>query len=481
MPRKVAKMSSMRAPSQRAYEASATGRRLGEWDAPALSPTRAATTELDLIRRRSRAATRNNPWISKALESSIATIVGTGIIPRPQTKNKKFNKDLLELWGDYSPLADLNSAMGAYGIQYISERAVEESGEVFIRIIRKRADKNLPVPLQFQVVEADLCPLSLNRKAPNGNEIISGIEVDKNGTMVAVWLYQRHPSEGLTSLNDVVRVAAANIIHLFKADRPGQLRGVPKGVQSMVRAHVFDKYDDAELGRKEARANFTGIIKRPDYGPEDYKFDPISGEPISSDDNDVPILEMETGTFPSLLPGEDLTLFTGDDAGRGYKDYQHYQLLASAAGWGIPYQHMTGDYTEINDRLWRAIMNQYQREVEQYQHLSLIPQLCRRMWNEFVQRAIISGAIDYPITFADNPHERFRCHHHPQAQKHIHPVQDVQAKVMEIDNRLNSRQKVIDETKGESIEEIDRQIAEDAARDEKLNLKTEDSENVKST
>ncbi len=462
---------------QRAYEASATGRRLGQWDSPELSPTTAATTELDLLRRRSRAATRNNPWISKAIKSSVATIIGTGIVPRPMTSDKGFNLGLLELWEDYQPVADVNAGGGAYAIQKNVERAVEESGEAFVRIIRKRSTSSaLPVPLQFQVLEGDFCPLSLNREVSNGNRIVSGIEVDKNGVMVAVWLYPRHPSEGMVDMNKLVRVVAANIIHVFEPTRPGQLRGVPKGVQSMVRAYVFDKYDDAELGRKEARANFTGVIRRPDYGSEDFKFDPISGDPLTTDDGDLPMLEMETGTFPSLLPGEDLTLFNGDDAGRGYKDYQHYQLLATAAGWDIPFQHLTGDYTEINDRLWRAISNQYQREVEQYQTTVIIPQLCRRMWNEFVQRAIISGAIDYPSSMADNPHHHLRCKHRPQAWKYIHPVQDVQAKVLEIDNRLTSRQKVVDETKDDSIEEIDRQIAEDSYHGEKLNTKDNDND-----
>ena len=456
---------------QRSYEASSNGRRLGQWDAPELSPTQAASSELDLIRRRSRAGTRNNPWIARAVKAAVANEVGTGIVPRPSSKSKSFNKKLLELWRDFEPLADINGEGGVYAIQRLAVRARKESGECFVRIIRKRSDRNLPVPLQFQLLEADFCPTYLNRETENGNRIMSGVEVDSNGKPVAYWLHKFHPSDSITSLNDLVRVKSDDIIHHFIPDRPGQLRGVPVGTQSMVRAYVFDKYDDAELGRKEARAHFTGVIRRPDYSADDYKFDPISGDPISKDQSDVPMIEMETGTFPNLLPGEDITLFGGDDAGRGYKDYQHYQLLGIAAGYGIPYQMVSGDYTEINDRLWRAIVNQYQREVEQDQQMCTIPQLCRRMWVEFVDRAIMSGAIDYPSVTGDfNRFDYSRAEFRPQAWKYIHPVQDVQAKVVEVENGFTSRQKVVDESRGDSIEEIDRQRKEDKDREVKLGL-----------
>ena len=161
------------------------------------------------------------------------------------------------------------------------------------------------------------------------------------------------------------------------------------------------------------------------------------------------------------------------------KNYQNHQLLGIAAGWDVPYQLTTGDYTGINDRLWRAITNQYQREVEQDQGLSIIPQVCRRMWIEFVDRAIMSGAIDYPTSFADNRFDYIRAEHRPQAWKYINPVQDVQAKVTEVDAGFVSRSRIVDEGRGgESAAEVDRQRAEDKAREEKLKLTNEESGDV---
>jgi len=460
---------------QRAYEASSTGRRLGQWDAPALSATNAVTTEIDILRRRQRASIRNNPWISHGLKADVANETGTGIIPRPTTSDDRFNKEILELWNEYNAYADITGHLGAYGIQAQAVRSRKESGESFILIHRQRSNRNIPCPVQFQVIESEMCPAWYNKDLGDGsNRIVSGVEVNGYGRPVAYWMYKENPDELLVSRNsyDLVRIKADDVIHHFIPNRPGQLRGEPQGVQASVRAYVYDKYDDAELGRKESKANFTGVIRRPDYGENDYKFDPISGQPLTKDDNDAPQVELETGSFPNLLPGEDITVFDGDDAGRGYRDFQWHQMLGISAGWDIPYQIMTGDYTLINDRIWRAVMNQYHREVEQVQDLYVIAQICRRMWNEFVDRAILSGIVKAPLDNG-NKFNRLRCKHRPPAWKHIHPVQDVQAKVLEIDNGLTSRQKVVDETKSESVEEIDRQRSEDNKREEDLGLNFE--------
>lgn len=116
-------------------------------------------------------------------------------------------------------------------------------------------------------------------------------------------------------------------------------------------------------------------------------------------------------------------------------------------------------------------MNQYHREVEQVQDLFVIAQVCRRMWMEFVNRAILSGAVKKP-SFSNN-FEHLRSLHRPQAWKHIHPQQDVAALQAEVEAGFTSRQSVIDKRYNESAEEVDRQREEDQKREEKLGLKQE--------
>lgn len=458
----------------RAYEASATGRKLGGWDAPELGPNKAATAEVEFIRRRMHSLIRNNPWLSRGLKADIANEIGTGIIPRSKAPNKAFRLAMRELWNDYIPHADASGILSAYGIQWQAARARKESGEVFVRIRQRKLSDGLPIPVQFQVLEAAFCPVNLNKTASNGNDITSGIEIDSAGKRVAYWMYKKHPHEGMMDFSGLVRVPAEQIIHHYVPLRPGQMRGDPNAVQAMVRAHVFDKYDDAELTRKETRSQFTGVIHRPDYGEIDYQYDPISGLPIATDGEGIPMLDLETGTFPSLLPGENIELFNGDETGAGYEDFQRRQLLAVAAGQDVPYELTTGDYRGINDRVWRAIMNQYRKEVEQTQDLITIQQVCRVMWDSVVDAAVLSGAISAP-NFETKRHEYLRADHTAPAWPSIHPLQDANARKVDREGGLESRQQQITKNNRDPIK-VDEERAEDMNREKDLKLTTEASE-----
>jgi Bacteriophage capsid protein len=117
------------------------------------------------------------------------------------------------------------------------------------------------VALQLQVLEAEHLPVTLNTTAENGNLIRAGIEFDRLGRRVAYHLYRSHPEDGMLAPMSAqgpnagglttVRVDAAEIIHLFRALRPGQIRGEPWLARALVKLNELDQYDDAELVRKK--------------------------------------------------------------------------------------------------------------------------------------------------------------------------------------------------------------------------------------
>ncbi|MEA1988056.1 MAG: phage portal protein [Pseudomonadota bacterium] len=457
-------------PLSAAYEGSSTGSRLGSWGGNDISPTGTDASELARLRNRSRDMERNTPWTNRAFSVDVANEIGTGIVPKPNTPNKEFNSELKELWGDWQILADAGGVLSAYGLQALAARSRRESGEVFIRIRQRRNSDGLPCPIQFQLIEADYCPASLNQTQPNGNKLKSGIEFNGIGQKVAYWFFRNHPADG-GNLTDMVRVPAEQIIHHFIPLRPGQIRGRPVGVQAFVRAYTYDKYDDAELVRKETRAHFTGVIERPDYDDNDYQFDPISGEPID-DDVSVPALNIEPGTFPATLPGEEIKLFEGDQGGSNDMDFARRQLLAISAGYGVPYELLTGDYSKINDRMWRGIMNQYRRELEQAIELYTIQQICRRMWYAFVDSAVLGGVVRVPFDYSKKPFAYKRAEHQPQSWPYIHPLQDIKALQLSKEEGFESRQGIM-ARRGRDSEQVDKERSEDAKREKELGLSTE--------
>ena len=450
-------------PLARGYDAASQSKRTAGFDSPDVSPNEADTSDLSIMRNRARNIVRNTSFADNAIRTDTDNEIGTGIMPRSKAPNTNLRETLDELWDDWAQEADADGLLCVYGLQYNASRARKESGEVFIRIRPRRLTDGLVVPLQFQLIEADFCPADLSQKQPNGNTIKSGIEFNRIGKRVAYWFYRKHPADGGNRM-DMVRVAADQIIHHFIPTRPGQIRGRPTGTSGFIKAYTYDKYDDAELVRKETRAHFTGVIRRAEYEEDDYLFDPFTGKPI--DGEGLADLTVEPGMFPSMLPGEEIQLFNADTSTDD--TFSHRQLLAIAAAYGVPYEQMTGDFSKINDRVWRAIVNQYRRGVEVKQELFIIQQVVRVMWRKFVDAAVLSGAVQ-TTDYADNQRQYMRATYQPHAWPYVHPLQDVQALKMAKDEGFESRQSII-ARRGRTAQEVDQERKEDQDREQSLGI-----------
>jgi lambda family phage portal protein len=351
-------------------------------------------------------------------------------------------------------------------------RTRRAAGEIFIRRRLRRPSDGLPVPLQYQLIEPELCPHDQNSFVAGGRVVRAGIEFDPIGKRRAYWMYRSHPGDffmGQFRDLELVAVPAESVIHHYAPLRPGQIRGVPAIVQALIKAKDFDEYDDAELVRKKNRSAFTGAITRPTYTPDvDDLYDPLTGEPINKDFNGIPVTDIQAGQFFTTLPGEDIKLFDGDSTGGGYADFVRQQLLGIGAGQDVPYEFISGDFSELNDRTLRVVLAEYHRSVEQDRWQLTIPQVCYPIWKDFVDMAILSGALPEPLGIPPEDYQKVACH--PEGWPYLHAMQDAEADVIRIKNGLTSRKRTAAEL-GEDIREIDEENAEDKARAESLGLK----------
>lgn len=452
-------------PRNSAFEAASVGRRLRGWAPGSSGPNALNLGNVHLMRSRSRDAVRNNAWIANGLRNWVADEIGTGITPRSQAGDEQFRKDANALWQVFVKECDADGVLDFYGMLALAARSRKEAGEVFIRMRSRRTSDGLAVPLQLQLLEAEFCPVELTDITRN---IRAGIQFNGVGQRTAYWMYRNHPGEMDAQGMEKVAVPAETVIHHYMPLRPGQLRGIPETIQALIKAKDFDEYDDAELQRKKTKSAHTGAITRPDFGEEDYKFDPFTGEQLRTGEDGTGLTNVEAGSLFQLLPGEDIKLFDGDSSGAGYADFIRQQLLGVAAGMGVPYEILSGDMSKINDRTLRAILNQYHRLLEQTQWLFTIPQICDRVWKSFIDHAVMSGALiapDYDRRKWDYQRVEWRT----DGWAYLHPVQDVQSKVMQVNAGFKPRSAVVAET-GWDADEVDRQQAADNARAKDLGL-----------
>ncbi|MGL4869909.1 MAG: phage portal protein [Aeromonas veronii] len=429
-------------PMAAAYEGATRAPRGAGWDAPSDGPNRALQSAGPTLRNRSRAAYRNGCFLRSGISKNVTTEVGRGIQLISTSDDKEYRAAINQIWKRQQYVLDPCGVLSWGGQLAQIVRARRMSGEVFIRRTRTRRKVSGIVPLQLQILESDLCPMELNRTLKDNRRIVQGVEF-VGDRRVAYWFYKEHPNDNQAwsngaSLANLIRVSARDVIHHYNPTRPGQVRGEPDATTSLLKGKTFADYDDAELMRKENRAAFTGALYRESHGDEDHEYDPQTGRALYADSQTHETqVEVRAGSMLRMLPGENMTLFDGDSTGSGYADFMRWQSLQIAAGMETPYPVLTGDWAGLSDRTVRAIMDGYQRSIGADQHNLTGFQVCFRVWRWFVEEAVVMGLVKAP-GFADNPWRFLAVDIRPDAWRHLHPTQDIQAREKRIANQLSS-------------------------------------------
>ena len=458
------------------YEGAGEGRRSASWDAPDIGINSINTPALRNLRSRSRAAVRNDPYAFNVIDKRVSNLIGTGITPRPKIDDDTLRKVQQELWEDWVDESDADGLTDFYGQQALIARTVETAGECFVRIRPRSLDENLAVPLQLQVLAPEFVPHDKFEPAKNGNTIRAGIEFNPAHQRVAYWMYRVHPRDASSlnaGYNQLVRIPAAQVLHIFEPVEPGQLRGVPRLAPVLKRLRSLDNYDDAVLFRQEVANLFAGFISRPPPEATQQPRDPVTGQLLTEDrDGFTPMVALEPGTMQELGPGEEVEFSKPPDAGNNYPDFMRQQLMAAAAGTGTPYEILPGDMREVNDRALRVVLNEFRRRLEQLQFGVYVHQLCRPVRAAWMDMAVLAGRLKLE-DYAQRRREYLRTRWVPQGWAYIQPVQDIQARMMEVNAGFNSRSEMVLRS-GYDAETVDAENAADQARarDLGLNYKT---------
>lgn len=346
------------------------------------------------LRIRARSLVQNVPYIARGLQAKVSAAIGTGIEPRFEGDQAD---ELNALWTKWVKVADADAIFDLYGLQAAAYRAMEQDGEVLIRRRARLPADNLPVPMQLQLLEIDWLDDTRNSTARAGNTIINGIEYDALGKPAAYWLFDEHPGETqkwFRRFGTSKRVDAKDIIHLFAPTRPGQGRGITSLAPIIARTRDLSLYEDAEMQRKNLETRLAVLLSG---DASALGTDAVFG--VSSDPNNSEAARtygdrggLPSGGITELPPGVNVTTVEPKPAA-GYVEACKYNLHLIAAGWGVPYESMTGDMTEVNFSSARIRSIDFRRDTEQLQWLVLIPRMCERMADWFVESAALSGKV----------------------------------------------------------------------------------------
>lgn len=454
-----------------AYEAASHGRRMAGWRTSNAGPRDVVGASLNTLRQRSRDACRNSSTANGIIHAWVRALVGYGIAARPMTDDPKLKAKLTDLWDQWSAVADSDGG-SLNSLQQLAVQAWLEAGECFIRIRPRLATDGLPVPMQLQIMESECVPLldaDDYTGLPAGNVIRQGIELNGIGQRVAYWIWRNHPGDRVPTTivyNDLVRVSADGVIHLYEPTRPGQMRGVPLLAPILATMRAMDDFTDATLERQRLSNLFAMFITRP---VASGAADPMTGLPADFD-TAGPVAGLEPGISQELLPGEDVRFSEPPGAAADYDSYIRRQMLAMASGTGLPYELMSGDMKDVSDRTLRIAVNEWRRGCEARQWNTVIPRMLVPIRRAWALAAALSGALT-----PEEATEGLRVNWAPPAWAYMHPTQDVQRAVLEVNNGFRSRASVIAEM-GFDPAAVDQERADDKQRADGLGLQTTDEQ-----
>lgn len=451
---------------QRSYEGAATNRLTGDWTALNTSADSEILTSLRVLRARSRQLVRDNEYAKNVVRVITNNVIGQGIGLQAMVVNGRgklqgaINDSIESAWTKWADKSTCHTA-GMLGFAEIERLAMVQlvtAGEVIIRKIRQPFGGGT-IPLALEVIEADrLLDQWQTARAPSGNAIRMGVEIDQWHRPVAYWFSPTHPGDyqfATFEPSRFMRVPAEDILHLYIIERWPQSRGEPWFHSVLRNLHNVAGYEDAEVVKARASANIVGFIRGP--------------EPLAADDvkNGRQIIDTEPGTWQRLLPGEDVAGFNNTTPNPSVEPFLRYLVRKMGVGIGISYEALSRDYSNATYSSARMGLLD-DRDMYRVLQGFIIRNLRNDIHREFLDAGALVGAWKAGADYFSNPDKYRAVRFKPRGWQWIDPAKEVLAYKLAVRNGFMTQGDVIAQTNGGAdIEDVLK------ARREELDLAAE--------
>jgi lambda family phage portal protein len=437
-----------------------------DWVASPISADQEMFNDFLRLRARAREMRRNHPLIRKYLKLLATNVIGpNGFKLRSRVRNNDgklndvINKKIESAWFKWSKDVSVD---GQHTLTSLSQSLLQSAatdGEFCLRKIRNFKTNTFRFALQ--VIDPDLLDHMFFRSPARGeNEIRLGVEIDAYGRPVAYWFWDRHPTDLINiSARKRIRVPADEIIHFYRPERSMQSRGTTWFNSVMMPAKMLDGYVEAEVVAARIGSSKMGFFQMKEAGD--------SEPPVSDGTNPRAKIEMEAspGSFEELPPGYEFKEWNPEHPSTAFPNFLKAIQRWIAAGLGVGYNGLASDLEGVNYSSIRADMLIERDEWRSLQAL-WIPRVLENVFAEWIYYAELSGEL----VLDGRPAESFlNVAFVPRGWEWVDPLKDVNASVAEIDNGLNSRQRVCAEA-GNDFEEIAEELAEEQEIIEELGL-----------
>ncbi|MBL9030148.1 MAG: phage portal protein, partial [Phycisphaerae bacterium] len=368
--------------------------------ADGLSPNAAVSPEVRrILRNRARYEVANNSYAKGIVLTLANDTIGTG--PRLQmlTDDAAANRRVEELFESWAEAIDLPGKLRTMRL------ARAESGEAFGLLVSSPGiDSTVKLDLRLIEPEQVATPWRVGMRVPD-NEV-DGVVLDEHGLPVAYRVLRHHPGDtggwvgGAGGGGDPAAfdtLPASSVLHYFRPDRPGQMRGIPDITPALPLFAQLRRYTLAVIAAAETAADFAAVL---------YTDAPANGEADPLEPMDEVELEKRMAT---VLPGGwKLGQVHAEQPTTSYAEFKREILNEIARCLNMPFNVAAGNSSGYNYASGRLDHQTYFKSIRVEQHhlqLAVLDRLLRAWLNEAVlvegllpqsMRTLTGGAATLP-------------------------------------------------------------------------------------
>ena len=373
--------------------------------ADALSADAAGSADVrKRLRERSRYEVANNSY-AKGIALTLANdCVGTG--PRLQmlladAEGNRKVETAFALWCQAVGLAEKLRTM---------RLAKVTDGEAFA-VLTVNPTLDSPVQIDVRLVEADRVEAPWDYQGSlQAISNVDGIALDAFDNPQAYCVYRQHPGDTSLWHTGFDWIDAQYVVHWFRADRPGQHRGIPEITPALPLFAQLRRYTLAVIAAAETAADFAAVL---------FTDAPASGEAASVEPMDVVELEKRMATV--LPDGWKLGQVEAQQPTTTYAEFKREILNEIARCLNLPYNIAACNSSSYNYASGRMDHQTYHKSIRVEQaHLGQV--VLDRIFAAWIEEAQWLDGFAFLRELPDLPHQWFF-----DGNEHVDPAKEANA------------------------------------------------------
>lgn len=448
------------------------------------------------LRQRARMLYMAAPVATSAIKTNRTNVIGCGLQLKSRINRVKLGltpeqakewqrkaEEEFELWAANKRNCDAIGVNNFYTAQQLALASCLVSGDLIVLLKHEDPTVLNPYGLRFHMIEADRVstPTAMTAgssffthmtqgETKEGNRIYDGVEVDKNGRIVAYWIRNTYPFQQTADKTEWKRVLAngeetglPNVLHVMETERPEQYRGVSYLAQVIEPLLQMRRYTDSEITAAVVESFFTAFIKT-EADPNENPYNEVGGEgiePVSDDPNEY---EMGPGTINIMKPGEDVVFGDPKRPAGGFDGFVVAICKQIGAALEIPADLLLKSFNASYSASRAALLEAWKAFKMRREWFA--DDFCRPLYEVWMAEAVARGRIIAPGFFSD-PAVRaawLGSEWIGPTQGQLDPVKEITAEKMACEEGFSTREQSTIRLNGGSFEANAEQLADENAR-----------------